>query len=569
MRIKTFLKLSVCGALAGLTISSTAHAQVDSSADAGRVEQQFQRDLDIPDLGESMDVQRAIIQNAPPNADQIKFTLNALEIDGVSAYQEKDLAPLYKGKVGTTVSLAEVYAIANRLTTKYRNEGYILTQVVVPPQTIEGGRVQLRVIEGYVDRVVVEGDDDPNALALVREYAGRINTGNALNLESLEKYLLLINDLPGVSARSILSPSKTQAGASDLRIIVSRDTYDALLAIDSFGSRYLGPVQITAGGAVNSLFGNNEKISGQFVASPFGNNDPELLYGSLAYEQPINSAGTKARVFLSHSDTEPGYDIDIFDVKGRSTAYGFGLEHALIRSRNENLYFRGQFDVRNVDSRSDIDVTRKDRIRAFRVGGRYEFLDTFLNVGVTSIDIEYSKGLDVLGASDRDDDALTRAAGDPEFHKFNLAAQTLQRVTSDINVLVGFNAQLSNNALLSAEEFGVGGINVGRGYDASEIVGEEGYSTKVELQWDEPIESAFSGVEDYQVYGFWDFGKVWNDDATIDDRDESLASTGLGVRASFINNYEGGIAVAIPLTRDVQTMGDDDARYYFNLSKSF
>ena len=89
MRIKTFLKLSVCGALAGLTISSTAHAQVDSSADAGRVEQQFQRDLDIPDLGESMDVQRAIIQNAPPNADQIKFTLNALEIDGVSAYQEK------------------------------------------------------------------------------------------------------------------------------------------------------------------------------------------------------------------------------------------------------------------------------------------------------------------------------------------------------------------------------------------------------------------------------------------------------------------------------------------------
>lgn len=573
MNTKNLLKLSACGlfiGFSGLAISHDAHAQINSQADAGRVEEQFQQDLDIPDLGEAVEVKRAVIQNAPANADQIRFTLNNLEIDGVSAYQGSELDSLYRDKLGTTVSLAEVYGIANALTNKYRNEGYILTQVVVPPQTIEGGNVKLRVVEGYIDRVIVEGDDNPSALALVKKYAGRISTGGALNLENLEKYLLLINDLPGVDARSVLSPSRTQAGASDIRIIVERNPFDSLLSIDNFGSRYLGPVQLTAGASANSFFGNNEQITGQFVTAPFANNSPELMFGAFSYQQPINSLGTKARAFFSRSHTEPGYNIDQFNVRGRSTSYGAGLEHAFIRSRTKNLYLRGQFDIRDVNSKSDIDITRKDRVRAIRVGGRYEFLDSqWFGVGINSIDLEYAKGLDVLGASDKGNTDLTRPAGDPQFSKFNFGVQRLQRLTSDLNLLVSASGQLSNNAQLSSEEFGVGGVNVGRGYDASEIVGDDGYSTKVELQWDEPFDTGLSAVEDYEVYSFWDFGKVWNDDAATTDNDDSIASAGVGVRASLINNIEGGAAVAVPLTRNVQTMGDTDPRYYFNLSRRF
>jgi len=580
MNTKNILKLSASGLLMGMSTLSfvgTAQAQSvptqlqpsQSTVDAGRLEEQFSQDTYIPELGESVEIQRAIIQNAPANADQITFNLNNLSIEGVSAYDGDDLASIYQSQLGTTVSLADVYAIANRLTNKYRNEGYILTQVVVPPQTIDGGNVRLRVVEGFVDRVVVDGDDDPHALSLIQDYASRISTGGALNLRTLEKQLLLINDLPGVTARSVLSPSRTQAGASDLRIIVTRKAIDGILGIDNFGSRYLGPVQLTAGASANSFFGNNEKITGQFVVSPFGNNDPELAFGAFSYEQPINSIGTKARAFFSHSDTEPGFDIDIFNVNGKSTAYGIGLEHAFLRSRTRNLYGTAQFDLRNVDSKSDIDVTRKDRIRAVRVGGRYEFLDTLFGVGINSLSAELSQGLDILGSSDEGDANLTRPAGDPQFQKINVSAQRLQRITSDVNLLLGFNAQAANEALLSSEEFGVGGSNFGRGFDGSEIVGEDGFSTKVELQWNQPLQTPFSGVEDYEVYGFWDFGKVWNDDATISDDDDSIASVGLGFRADLISNFQGGAYVAVPLTRDVQTMGDDDARYFFNLSRRF
>ena len=539
------------------------------TVDAGRLEDRFVEDEQLPNLGGSVQIERAPPLQAPPNAEEITFTLRNLSIEGVSAYDGNDLAPIYQNQIGTTVSLADIYTIANRLTNKYRNEGYILTQVDVPPQTIEGGNVKLRVVEGYVDRVIIDGDEDPSAMQLVREYASNINTGEPLHISTLEKYLLLINDLPGMSTRVIFDRSPTQVGAADVRIITTRKKYDALLGIDNYGSRYLGPVQLTAAGSANSIFGHNEQITGQFVFAPFGNNDPELAFGAVSYEQPINAIGTSANVFLSHSDTEPGYDIDIFDVRGRSTTYGAGLEHAFIRSRNTNLYGRAQFDLRNVDSKSDIDVTRKDRIRALRVGGRYEFLDTLFGYGINAIDAEVSQGFDILGASDKGDEALTRPDGDPQFTKLNVLAQRLQRITDDVNLLLQFNGQVSNNALLSSEEFGVGGQQVGRAYDASEIIGDDGYSTKVELQWREPIESTFSAVENYSVYGFWDFGKVWNDDATISDDDESLSSMGVGVRANLAHNFEGGLAVAVPLTRDIQTESDDSPRYYFNLLRRF
>ena len=127
---------------------------------------------------------------------------------------------------------------------------------------------------------------------------------------------------------------------------------------------------------------------------------------------------------------------------------------------------------------------------------------------------------------------------------------------------------MSNNALLSSEEFGVGGVNIGRGFDGSEIIGDEGISGKVEVQWRTPYHVPI--FDSYQLYGFYDIGRVWNDDATTNDlKRESLASAGIGLDATIAEKTKLGFMVAKPLTRDVQTQGDDGARVYFSLSREF
>jgi hemolysin activation/secretion protein len=547
-------------------VANAADAQ-GSVTDPGRIGQQLAPQIDIPNVQPEVEVTNPIMQQMPEGAETITFQLTSVVLEGVTAYKPKALEALYADKLGTTVSLADVYAIASALTTKYRNDGYILSQVIIPPQTIESGIVRLQVVEGYIDQITVEGQDKESAVDFIRQYAGHIKTGQALNVRDLERYLLLINDLPGVEARSVLSPSESQTGASDLRIIVTRDPFDALLSADNFGTRYLGPVNLSAAASLNSFFGMNERITTQYVIAPNTGEGPDLSYLSLGYEQPVGSHGTVLELTGSRTNTQPEYDLRLFNIVGRSDFISVKATHPFIRSRSKNLTGSLALDWRDVISKNIID-RREDRIRALRFGGRYEYLDTWLGVGLNSFNLELSKGLDILNASNGRDANLSRSLGDPQFFKANLDIQRLQRVTSEINLLLQARGQLANDALLSSEEFGIGGQGIGRGYDASEIVGDEGAAGKLEVQWNEPKEIPY--IEKYQLFAFYEGGSVWNKDATTSNlKRDTITSTGVGVRADFNESTSAGVTLALPLNRDVQTMRDQDKRLFMNVSRKF
>lgn len=557
------------------SLPDAAQNAIAGQASPGRIQGDLkQRDLS-PSLAPKIEIKDIVLQEMPENADKIKFTLEKMIVQDNTVYSEDELKTFYADKIGTTITLKDVYAISTALTNKYRNDGYILTRVIVPPQTIENGIVELRVVEGYVDQISVIGgeirDNQAAALKQIQAYADHVRSNGPLNIGDLEKFLLLIGDLPGIEARSILSPSPTQVGASDLQIIVQRKTYDAYLGYDNYGSRYLGPSEVTLAGSLNSLLGYNERFSMQTVATLDSGLGKELSYIALGYDQPLGSAGTTLKTLYSHTKTNPGYTLDQYDVKGRADFASLTVQHPVIRSRTENLYLNSTLDWRDVISTNNLEPARHDVITALRLGGQYELLDNLLSVGINSISLEISKGLGILGTTSRGSTNKSRSNGDPLFTKANLDVQRLQRLAPKVNLLMAAHGQIADAPLLTSEEFGVGGINLGRGYAPSEIVGDNGLAGKIELQWNQPYAlGANNYIEDYQLYGFYDVGKVWNkDENTSSAKIDSLASAGLGVRANFKNNLNGGVGVAFPLTRDVETRGDRQPMAYININKSF
>lgn len=575
--VANYFRTVAVSMLAVVIAGGAAYAQVPGaqtgSASPGRVEEQikpppFERGLQAPvNAGEMK------IEGAPAGAEKIKFELRSIEIIGASAYTEEQLKSVYADKIGQTITLADLYGIAGAMTRKYRNDGYILTQIVVPPQTIEDGTAKLQVVEGYIDRVGVQMEQGARAeteasMALIRQYAARITTGEALNVKDLERYMLLINDLPGVSARGVLAPSKTKPGAADLNILVQRDLIEGVISVDNYGTRYLGPLQFSGATSFNSLLGNNERITTQAVIAPDTGSGIELGYLALGYDQPLMSNGLKLELNANHTITNPGFDLDQFDVKGKSTVFSAGLSYPVIRSRATSVYTSATFDMQNVDTRNNIEDTRKDRIRALRIGARAEHLDTILGAGLNVADLQISQGLDIMGASDEADVNKSRPAAAPTFTKLNVELQRLQRIVNNWNLLVGVRGQLSDGPLLSSEEFGVGGLNYGRAFDPSEIIGDEGVAGKLELQWNMPGTVSFT--HDNQVFGFYDAGVIWNDDATAaNQRRDTITSAGFGVRSKIRDYTNMDIAVAFPLNRDVQTQGDRDPRVYFSLGRTF
>ena len=76
-----------------------------------------------------------------------RFTLSALIVGGVTLYDEDDLARLWQGRLGRSVDVCEVHAIARMIGARYRKDGHPEPRVVLPAQEIVGGVVRIRVIE--------------------------------------------------------------------------------------------------------------------------------------------------------------------------------------------------------------------------------------------------------------------------------------------------------------------------------------------------------------------------------------------------------------------------------------
>lgn len=553
---------TICVIALLLVPGTPAGAQtVPSSAEPSRVGGQIAPMAVAPALSGGVSVSSLGAAVAPAGAEKITLKLQRVIIEDMTVYAQADIAALYEGMIGKTVTLAEVFGIADALTSKYRNDGYILTQVILPPQTIDGGVVRMRVVEGYADRVMIEGATHGN-IAHIQGFADRIRAARPLKAATLERYMLLLNDLPGISARAVLAPAKTP-GASDITIVVDQRPYSLFFQTDNRGSRYIGPLQATGGIQLNNLFGFYEGLSFQAATAPEGWPNREMTFGSLSWQQPLGHEGTRVDLQGSISATHPGFTLAPFDVNGIARTASLRLQHSFLRTRNMSVTASAKLDYLNSSRDDNLGLpTTKDRVRSLRIGGTLQAADRFS--GLNSLGAEVSKGLDILGASRKGDANVSRAQGDPQFLKATAEASRLQRISGPFSLFVSAAGQKSAHTLLASEEFGAGGMSFGSAYDNSEITGEDGVAARAELRADNLFRTPASLI---QLYGFYDIGQVWDrDNAVVRDRIRSLASAGAGLRATISPGLSGSFEAAKPLTRPAQTAGDNDPRFFGTLT---
>lgn len=568
--MKNFKKVLLLSATL-LLISANANAQATTQADPARAKDQFMAPRFDPEVKPRVEVKESISAKAPEGADKVKINLSGINFSGMKIYEPREVEYLYKDKVGKTVTLSYIYDVAQKLTRRYRNDGYVLTQVIVPPQTIEkNGVVKLRVVEGFIDKINVEGTQRESAKLLIKSHLDNIDRTKALNVDDLEQALLLVNSIPGISAKSVLNPSDKKVGAADLSVFITRKDYEGELSLNNYGTSYLGEVQASASIAFNSLFDNNEQIGVQFVIAPDDKRMHELFYGSFSYTQPLGSRGTQFTFFTSNTNTKPGEVLEENDTKGRSYNIVAVVDQPIIRTRDFNWDSSLSFDYLNSRSKDNLGgpITR-DRVRALRLGSSIDFLDTmFKSAAYNSMSMTISKGIDVFNATDEKQGASTRPdSNGSSFVKAEAEFIRQQRITQGVSMLLAVKGQVSNGGLLSYEEFGFGGINYGRGYDNSEIIGDDGVAAKVEVQWNDPTK--IEALDSYSVFAFYDIGKTWNDDASVPLEEQTRTSTGLGVRANITDDITANALVAFPLNREVLAEGNDGPRFFAGIAKSF
>lgn len=548
----------------GLSLPGAAQAQtaIPGNLLPGQLEKQFQAEPRA--RGQAGGVVPALREQAvPEGAEGVRFTAKDIQLEGATVYSQDTLRATLAPYIGKEMSLRDLYGLANTLTARYRNDGYFLSQVVVPAQAIESGRVKLRAVEGYVSEVSYAADPPAPKSPRIDAYARKIAATRPLTSQALERYLLLMNDLPGVHARAILAPAKQAPGAAELILQVSEKRWSAGASVDNRGGKILGDWRMILDGEAANWLGRHENTSLKYVGSP----SKALRYLALQHEEQIGTEGGKLHVSLGGARTEPEDRTFVpLNLETSSETFGLAYSHPVLRSRSENLTLRGSLNGHRGKENVFGITDRTDKLRPVRLGLTYDRTDAFR--GTNLVDVELSHGLSGLGASKNGDPLLTRAGGKVDFTKLNVFAARVQTLSEHWSLLAALSGQYAFDDLLASELYGFGGDLFGRGYDASELVGDHGAALKLELR-NEGVIRRFSSPVAYRVYAYYDVGRVWQRSPQGGDSSDTGASAGLGVRFHFDRGVSLTFELAKPLTRDVAAEGDKSLRGFIGLSARF
>ena len=235
----------------------------------------------------------------PPAGPPVR--VDQVRIEGVTVYDEASLRALYVDVVGATVPRARLDEIAQNLQARYRDDGYILTLVRGEFEK-SGDKIifVIRAIEGYISQVKLDGDIGP-AGELVLDMLERLTTKRPVKNADLERYLLLANDVPGVTTRAVLRREGGEPGAVALVAQLSRKEVSGLLNFDNRGPKGAGPPEILAAGSTNSYTNFGESVQ----ALLFSTFNHEQIFGQINADAFLNSDGLRLRSYYGHGNSRP------------------------------------------------------------------------------------------------------------------------------------------------------------------------------------------------------------------------------------------------------------------------
>ena len=361
---------------------------------------------------------------APAGAASTFLSIRSVHVVGSTIYDETQLAPLYQELIGERVSLQAAYELARKITAKYGGDGYVLSRAIVPPQNLDPKRadISIQVVEGYVDTV-----EWPKALSRYRDfftsYAAKITSERPANIHTIERYLLLAGDLPGLKFSTSLRASPTHLGASTLVVAVTEKPVDAMARVDSQGSTARGPYEFLGSLTANNWLGAHDALTLTYAgALPLN----ELQYLEGNYRQVVNSEGLAVFFDVNHSWGRPGTAaLEALQYRTAGTqAYG-GLSYPLIRSRERNLTFSGLAFLSDDDAFTLGAPFSRDRLRGVRVKADGDLADGF--GGTDQWNVTFSQGIDGLGSTANGDPLASRAAGRVDFTKVEATSAILNR----------------------------------------------------------------------------------------------------------------------------------------------
>lgn len=362
---------------AGLTLWASlagAHSFAQTPPDAGSLlRQQEQLEQKRPGQIPPRQARQAPLELQDGGGQKIR--LKRVQFSGATPLaSEAQLQALVADAIGKELDFLGLQSLAERVTNHLKSKGWFLARAYLPRQDITDGSLEIALIAGRLSQkqpvtVSPVGKTalrvDPARLQAIADQT--LPAGAPAQEDDVNRAVLLINDLPGLTARSRLEPGE-QDGETRITIAVEESPpLSTSLNLTNQGSRDTGTAQLTGNFALNNPLGIGDQISLAATASE-GN-----ALARLGYSLPMWGAMGADGWRLNFGYTDLSYRVLSASgrsngLEGASQSTSVGLLYPWLRSRTANVYFNLSHARRELVDRSRAGTLRDKTVAVSAVG---------------------------------------------------------------------------------------------------------------------------------------------------------------------------------------------------------
>lgn len=449
--------------------------------DAGSLRQQIeqQRELHLPP---ALRPERA----APPPEIQapvgMSIRAQAFRFAGNTLLSAEQLATVLADLVGRELDFAGLQRATEAVATRYREAGWI-ARVYLPEQDISTGLVTLQVIEARYAGLRHEGAEPTlvQRAQIDAWFKSAQAEGAFLDANALDRALLLVDDLPGVSVAGTLVPGQDKGQTALVLQATDEPLVYGDLGLDNTGARSTGSQRATANLNINSPGGRGELVSLNLLHTQGSD------YGRIGLTVPDGYNGLRLGVSassMSYKVVDGPSSITSLQVQGRSGSLGLDWSYPLLRTRLHNLYFSGglenkTFASHNINSTASDPQSFSDyESYSLRMGLSGNRFDDWGGGGASSASAQLLWGrLAYMLAHSQ------LGSIDPHYRKLNYSLSRQQSLSEQHSLYASLSGQHATQMLDSSEKFYIGGAQTVRAYPTSELGGERGQVLSAEWRW--------------------------------------------------------------------------------------
>ncbi len=473
--------------------------------------------------------------DCPINAESEKYLVQRIEVVGNTVLKE-EIQALVQLLEHRQVSFEELICLRSAISQLYLNRGYITSGAFLANnQDISTGMVQIRVLEGTVERIDITGLQRLQS-GYVRSRLERV-TGQPLNQQRLQEGLALLQLDPLLSQVVAELTAGSAPGQSILLVNVKEaPAFHFSISGDNYRPPSIGSEELTFAAFHDNLVGFGDRLAGEYsLTEGLG------LY-NVHYTVPINVLDGTIGLHYWNTDTEITESIfRTFQIRNQTETFSVQYHQPLYRSPETEWAAGLNFDLRRNKSTLEgipfcFSLPCNNGNTNLTV---LRFYQEWLHRSpsqVLAARSQFSFGLTAF------DSTISDIEPNGQFFSWLGQFQWLKRLNSaDWLLLTRFYAQVSPDALPIIEQFSLGGIDTVRGYEQNRLVTDNAVLGSVELRI--PLTSDPSVL---QLTPFIEGGTGWNN-LLPNPAPSTLVGTGVGVRWMITPSFALRLDYGIPL----------------------